>query len=280
MHCGSSSIALPVIIALILLALIYSLRWYRLKKVLPDSEWRLAAFMTGLASIAGVWATPLAHLDHRSLIAHMVQHLVLMTIAAPLILLGYPSIILRHSLAHSSSPQVSAQLPRYKQIARFKWSLAYPVFCWLTGTGCVILWHIPELFELGMRLEWWHGFEQLTFLAAGIIFWVPVIQQPHSFKRPWGAAALYLFLATLPCDALSAFLTFCGRVVYSSYISDSSYGNFALQDQECAGVIMWGWVTFVYLAPALIITIQGLSESLPLPAHVCGHKSSLLKPEE
>jgi len=71
---------------------------------------------------------------------------------------------------------------------------------------------------------------------------------------------LYLFLATLPCDALSAFLTFCGRVVYPHYLSmPRLFDISALGDQECAGALMWVWVTFVYLAPAVVITIRTLS---------------------
>jgi putative membrane protein len=71
---------------------------------------------------------------------------------------------------------------------------------------------------------------------------------------------LYLFLATLPCDALSAFLTFCGRVVYPHYLSVHRLFNISpLGDQECAGALMWVWVTFVYLAPAVVVTIRMLS---------------------
>ncbi len=71
---------------------------------------------------------------------------------------------------------------------------------------------------------------------------------------------LYLFLATLPCDALSAFLTFCGRVVYPHYASMHRFMNISpIGDQECAGALMWVWVTFVYLAPAAAVTVQTLS---------------------
>ena len=59
---------------------------------------------------------------------------------------------------------------------------------------------------------------------------------------------LYLFSATLPCDALSAFLAFSGRVVYPAYHS--------LQDQEWAGALMWVCITFIYLIPAMIVTVR------------------------
>ena len=261
MYCGSLSIALPLVCALILLALVYLLNWYRLRKVLPNSRWRLAAFIVGLASIAGVWATPLVHLDHHSLTAHMVQHLVLMTVAAPLILLGNPGTILRPSLPRRFTSQISDHLIQYAPIHRFRRFIAQPVLCWFAGTGCVILWHVPALFELAMHSEPWHAFEQATFLAAGFLFWWPVLHQRSSLTQQarW-SVPLYLFLATLPCDALSAFLTFCGRVVYSSYASGQGvFDNAALRDQEFAGATMWIWVTFVYVAPAVMITVQGLS---------------------
>jgi len=77
---------------------------------------------------------------------------------------------------------------------------------------------------------------------------------------------LYLFLATLPCDALSAFLVFCGRVVYPSHRSAQALFGFSpLQDQECAGALMWFWVTIAYLLPAIVITLRMLSP----PAREC-----------
>jgi len=72
---------------------------------------------------------------------------------------------------------------------------------------------------------------------------------------------LYLFLATLPCDALSAFLAFCGHVVYRQYLSGHGgmFGLSPLEDQALAGAIMWVTVTLAYLIPALVVTAQLLS---------------------
>jgi cytochrome c oxidase assembly factor CtaG len=74
--------------------------------------------------------------------------------------------------------------------------------------------------------------------------------------------ALYLFLATLPCDILSAFLVFCNRLVYPFYTSTPQLFSLPpLADQECAGALMWVWVTIAYLIPAVAITVQILSPS-------------------
>jgi putative membrane protein len=210
------------------------------------SGWRLAAFMGGVVSLWVAVGSPLAGMDHHLLTAHMVHHLLLMTVAAPLLLLGAPAI----------------KLPEgHNRLRAFASKLNHPVFCWLAGTATVIAWHVPALFELGMRSDGWHAFEHASFFAAGVLFWWPVIQPfPSRARLPRWGVPLYLFLATLPCDALSAFLTFCGRVVYPHYLSAHPLVDVsALGDQERAGALMWIWVTFVYLAPAAALTIQMLS---------------------
>jgi len=201
------------------------------------ANWRAVALICGLSTAVAVWATPLAHLDHHSLTGHMIQHLLLMTISAPLIVLGVSPLTL------------GRRLPNL-------------VLCWLAGTACVIFWHIPVIFEFAMRSEWCHQVEKATFLAAGILFWWPVLREwrPNGGRRLQWPIALYLFLATLPCDALSAFLTFCGRVVYGMYscgVVPSAAS--ALRDQERAGSLMWTWVTFAYLVPAVVIAMRTLS---------------------
>jgi cytochrome c oxidase assembly factor CtaG len=182
-------------------------------------NWRIASVAGGIAVAATAVASPLAHLDHHSLVAHMMQHLILMLVAAPLILLGTRS---------DALPRVPAAV------------------CWLAGTGAVIVWHVPTVFNLALQSAFWHDFERASFLLAGLLFWRPVIG-----SSGW-TAPVYLFLATLPCDALSAFLVFCGRVVYRPHLS-------ALEDQELAGALMWVAVTFFYLIPALVLAAHQLS---------------------
>ena len=210
------------------------------------SRWRLAAFMGGLLSLWAAVGSPLAAMDHHLLTAHMVQHLLLMTVAAPLILLGVPAISL---------------WPGFNRLRAFGSIVTHPVFCWLAGTAVVMGWHVPALFELAMRSARWHAIEHASFFAAGLLFWWPVIRPwPSLATWPRWSVPLYLFLATLPCDALSAFLTFCGRVVYPHYLSAHGLSDISpLGDQECAGALMWVWVTFAYLAPAAVVTIQMLS---------------------
>jgi cytochrome c oxidase assembly factor CtaG len=217
--------------------------------------------MSGVLSLWVAMASPLALLDHQLLTVHMVQHLLLMTVAAPLILLGAPAIALLQSLPQTFRRGVLAPLLRRPPVHAMGRFITDPAFCWLASTATVIGWHVPALFQLGMQSEGWHKVEHASFLAAGLLFWWPVVQPWPSLARwPRWSVPLYLFLATLPCDALSAFLTFCNRVVYPHYLSAHRLFDISpLRDQESAGALMWVWVTFAYLVPAAVVTIQMLS---------------------
>jgi putative membrane protein len=248
-------------LALIAVALVNLLGWYQLRSH-PNalSVGRLAAFTIGVFSLWAAVASPFAALDHDLLTFHMVQHLLLMTVAAPLILLGAPATTLR-LFSRRFISHAQGTLPQRSQAQGLGRIVSHPVFCWLASTITVIGWHVPALFELGLRSERWHEIEQASFLAAGLLFWWPVIQPWPSLARwPRWSVPLYLFLATLPCDALSAFLTFCNRVVYPHYLSaQRPFDISPLGDQECAGALMWVCVTFAYLTPAAVVTIQMLS---------------------
>jgi cytochrome c oxidase assembly factor CtaG len=259
---------MPPIITFVLLAaaLVYTRGWLHLWRTLPNviPPSRLAAFWGGTFVLWIAIASPLAHLDDDLLIAHMAQHLLLMTVAAPLILLGAPAVALLQGLPVGFVRSGLGPILRWRPLQWAGRQITHPLFCWLAGATVVIVWHIPALFELALRSEAWHVVEHSCFLLAGFLFWWPIVQPWPSIARwPEWSLPLYLFLATLPCDALSAFLTFCGRVVYPSYLSaHRPFGLPAIQDQQWAGSLMWVWVTFAYLAPAVYITIQILSPRL------------------
>jgi putative membrane protein len=216
-----------------------------------SSIWRPIAFVSGIALVWVAVASPLSALDHQLLIAHMAKHLLLMTVAAPLILLGVPVVAVLQGLPRWQSPLA----------CRFGRTITHPVFCWFASALVVIGWHIPSLFELGMRSAAWHKVEYVSFLSAGLLFWWPLIQPWPSVAVGSGwLAPMYLFLATLPCDALSAFLVFCNRVVYPHYqVAGHRFDFSPLGDQEYAGALMWVWVTFAYLAPAAGVALRLLS---------------------
>jgi len=264
-HGGSESWWLPVslIVALLLTELLYLLGWLRLRsasvRVIP--AWRVTTFSLGLFLIWMAVGSPVAALDEQLLTAHMIQHLLLMTFAAPLILLGLPVMAFLHGLPEQFAQAVVGPLFRWPAVQRIGRALGRPAFAWFAATVVLVGWHVPVIFTLALQSGAWHIFEQTTFLVAGLLFWWPVVQPwPNAPREPRWLILVYLFLATLPCDILSGFLVFSERVAYPVYLSASRQSDLSvLADQQCAGALMWTCVTVVYLIPAVILTTRLLA---------------------
>jgi cytochrome c oxidase assembly factor CtaG len=259
----SWSAPLGVNLVLCLSTLVYVRGWIRLHLVLPNLilRWRLAAFFAGIVSVWIAIGSPVGAFDDVSLTVHMVQHLLLITIAPLLILLSAPALPFLQGLPQWMSRKVIGPILRSAWMKRVGHFITNPAICWLAATLALIAWHIPRVFELALQSDWLHELEHASFFCAGVLFWWPVVQPwPSTARWPRWSIPLYLFLATLPCDALSAFLAFCDRVVYSSYISAPRPFNISpLQDQECAAALMWVCVTIIFLVPAVVVTMQILS---------------------
>jgi cytochrome c oxidase assembly factor CtaG len=249
--------------SLCLAALFYARGWNRLRVVSNRQfpVWRLAAFLAGVAAVWIAIGSPLEALDDASLTVHMVQHLLLSAIAPLLILLGAPALPLLRGLPQSMARNVASPFLRLPLVKRLSRLVSNPAICWLVATLTLIGWHIPSLFELALRWDWLHKLEHATFIGAGLMFWWPVVLPwPSAPKWPRWTIPLYLFSATLPCDALSGFLTFCDRVVYPSYFfSPRLLGLSPLEDQQCAAALMWVAVTLIFLVPAVLVTLEILS---------------------
>jgi cytochrome c oxidase assembly factor CtaG len=261
---ATESTGLPVVLAsaLAVVALIYCRGWFHLRRFVPQiaSPWRPSALLGGMLAVWVAVGSPLAAYDEELLSAHMVQHLLLSAAAAPLLLLGAPLVPLLHGMPWMVLRGLATVLrwPPARALGRM---LVQPAVCWSVAMAVFIGWHTPALFDLALRSERWHAVEHASFLASGLLFWWPVVQ-PWPSKATWPrwSIPLYLFMATLPCDALSAFLAFSDRVVYRGYLSAAHHIDpTVLQDQERAGALMWLTITIAYVIPAAVITIKVLS---------------------
>jgi putative membrane protein len=241
--------AVTLTVVIVFAGAVYLRGWLQYSSI---SEWRACSFFLGLIATWIAVASPLASMDSHMLTAHMVQHLLLMSIAPPLIWLGEP--LIAAGLTRSPFPERLGRL------------LEHPVFCWLAAAAALVGWHIPAIFPLGMQSPTWHLIEHASFLTAGLLFWWPVIQPWPSVERwPRWSMLLYLFLATLPCDVLSGLLVFSDRVAYPMYISMPRMGGLSpLEDQQCAAALMWTCVTVVFLVAGTILSMQLLSPRLRL----------------
>ena len=255
----------PVLLALLMggAAILYARGWFGLRAAGKHEHpvWGPALFASGLLLIWGALESPMASMDHQLLTIHMAKHLLLMTVAPALILLANPVRTLAEGLPQQFVARFLLPVFRWPVVRRLGRFSTKPIVCWLAATAALVGWHIPGIFALALRSPVVHSVEHFSFVFAGFLFWWPVLQ-------PWPSVAsqsrwlilLYLFLATLPCDILSAYLTFCERVVYTDYLSMPWATTMSvLRDQEFAGALMWTSVTIIYLVPASILTVRLLA---------------------
>src|SRR5271154_2513792 len=263
-HFGQGCQGFPVSLALTLFfgAYRYLLGWMPLRLISRTAipAWRAASLFIGLCLVWAACGSSLAAYDHSLLTVHMIKHLLLMTVAPALILLGEPVRVFWIGMPLLAQ-RVFRRVLRESPLRRFARMVTRPALCWTLSATTLIAWHLPALFALGMRSENWHIVEQIVFFSAGLLFWWPVIQPwPSASTGPRWSMLLYLFLATLPCDILSGFLAFSDRVVYPVYFSTPRlFGFSVLQDQQCAAALMWTCITLLYLVPASIISLRLLS---------------------
>ena len=251
-----------IVILLVLASLIYMRGWRGVRAASANAipPWRLASFLAGMFLVWGALGSPLVAYDHDLLTVHMIQHLLLMTFAPAMILLGEPLLAFWHELPRFGKAVLSSLLQQ-PLVQGFGRTISRPALCWAVSALTLLGWHVPALFAVGMHSEVWHSVEQASFLGAGFLFWLPVVRPwPTVSTEPQWSMLLYLFLATLPCDILSGFLVFSDRVVYPVYFSMPRHFGFSvLEDQQCGAALMWTCVTLVYLVPAAILSTRLLS---------------------
>ena len=242
--------------------LLYCRGWLILHRTLPQrfSVWRLLGFTSGLIALWLAIASPLDAFSDLLLSAHMVQHLLLMSVAPPLILLGAPLLPLLRGLPRKFARDGVGPFLTWPALRRAANTVTGPSVCWVLMAVTLCAWHVPAAFDLALRSSAWHKAEHACFLGASLLFWWPVIRpfpsRPHS---PLWSVPFYLLAADLLNTALSAILTFSEHVLYPTYLAAPRlFGTTALSDQSSAGVIMWVPGSLVFLIPAAFIAI-GLS---------------------
>ncbi len=251
----------------LLTTLLYIRGWSALHRAMPGrfTVYRLVSLVGGVATLEVALASPIDAFDPFLLTDHMLQHMLLMMIVPPLVLLSDPVIPLLHGLPRWATRNVVGPFLRSRVISSFGRLLTYPPISLLLVSAAMIGWHLPAPYELALRSPGWHEVEHASFLVSSLIFWWPVVQPWPSRPRwnPW-MLPVYLLLADFVNSALSAFLAFSDRVFYPSYLAVPRLGGISAQnDQVAAGAIMWVIGSFAFLIPAAAITVRLLSPAPP-----------------
>jgi len=261
----------PVVVAPVLAAAaLYVRGWRTASRRMPDrfDHRHLAATMAGLASILLALVSPLDALSARLLLAHMTQHLILMTIAPPLLWMGAPVAPLLLGLPRPARRALARALAM-SPVRRLSHVLANPVMSWVAFVVAFWVWHVPVLYDLALRSDIWHHIEHACFFVTAGLFWRPVFL-PWPARAAWPRWAMipYLALADVQNSALAAILTFSDRVIYPTYAAlPPMWGLSPLEDQAIAGVIMWVPGSLAFLLPVVWLVATTLTAPRPALRH-------------
>ena len=244
---------------------IYLRGWLRLHAELPRkyTRARLAAFGCGLAAVLLALESPVDAFGGLLLLAHMVQHLLLLMVAPPLLLLGQPVLPLLRGLPRWVFKDALGPFLSCRELKTLGRALVHPVVSWFAFAGAIVVWHLPRFYEVGLGSQAWHQAEHACFFWSAVLFWWPVIGVwPSHPVWPRWAMVPYLALADLVNTGLSAVLCFSDHVLYPSYqLGPRLWGISALDDQAAAGALMWVPGSIAFLVPAVMLGMRALEST-------------------
>jgi len=227
--------------------------WHRSYTGRPRLARRTVAFVAGFLALAAALVSPLDALGSALFAGHMLQHVVLMVVAAPLLVLARPL-----------APWLWALPPAWRRrVGRVFGSglvrgasqcLTRPAVAWTLHAVALWSWHAPPLYEATLRSDAVHVAQHACFFLTALLFWwVPIHRRGGAVVRAAGIP--YLFTTALHGSVLSALLAFSSHPWYPIHERTAAWwGLSALEDQQLGGLIMWGVSGVVYVAAAIVLT--------------------------
>ncbi len=249
-----------LVIGLFITGSIYLRGWHSLRQRDPQrwTLWHLTGFLGGLLALFLALASPIEPFASLLLQIHMVQHLLLMMVAPPLIWLSEPFIPLLRGVPRGILHIGLRRLLKSRRLQSLLTKVTSPMIALVIMTATTWLWHLPAIYDAALSLPWLHYVQHVSFLVAALIFWYPVVR-PYPSRPKWSPWLLLpcLLLADIQNTVLSAILTFSEKPIYQHYVSQPRIaGISALDDQATAGVLMWVPGSVAFLGPLLFIGIR------------------------
>ena len=234
------------------------------------SRWRVMCFWAGLATILIALQSPIEMLARQLFWIHMVQHLLLTVVAAPLLALASPWMRMWHALPRTWRRAIARPVFRNGALQPVRTAyraVANPAVIWFAGAANLWLWHVPALYDLTLRNHLVHHLEHTLFFGLGLAFWAYVIDQ-YPFRSPLSslARAAYVFLAMIQSWGLAAVLSFATGPYYAyAQLVSRPGGISALTDQQLGGGMMWvpGAVTYSIVFVAMLFRWLADEDSKP-----------------
>jgi putative membrane protein len=215
----------------------------------PIGQWRKAAFIAGILVIMLALISPLDSLSAALFSAHMVQHLLLILLAAPLLILSRPTAPILRALPRAWAKSFAWLFTNslLQTILQQLSKLGVAVFLHLAALA---LWHLPALYGLGLLNSFAHVLEHASFFLTAMLFWWAIYQ-----PKDYGFRILAIFVVMMASGLLGALMSFTKTAWYPEHAAFTpAWGLSPLEDQQLAGLFMWIPPSLVYvLAAALLL---------------------------
>lgn len=230
---------------------------------------QVGAFAAGMSTLVIALLSPVDALSDSLGWMHMVQHMLIINVAAPLLVLGAPGMALLWLLPPSARRWTGSFTERTRPGRTMVYMLWQPLLLWSLFALTLWVWHLPTLYERALRHELFHDFQHFTFLITACLFWRVLLDPVSRLRLSRMGAILYLFLTSLHATVLGVFMALAPSVWYRTYEGRTlSWSVTALEDQQLAGLIMWMPACMAFAIVAAISLALWLEGTTKLPSHL------------
>lgn len=205
---------------------------------------RRLLFLSGIAVVLVASLSPVASLSEALFSAHMIQHLLFVIVAAPLLAAGRPFTTVRRALPPGPRHALAVTARRTRRWRRRLGDVPPVLLATATHVAAIWIWHVPVVYDAAVRSPALHLVEHATFLGAGVWFWSEVFQASRRGRRSQALTTVAFGVMIAQGALLGALLAFASRSIYASY--DGVVGLDALTDQQFGGALMWVVPGFVH----------------------------------
>jgi cytochrome c oxidase assembly factor CtaG/cytochrome c2 len=250
----------PLAIAAVLYAAGVARLWRAAGRSAGIRAGHVACFASGCAALVAALVSPIGAASGELSSAHMVQHELLMIVAAPLLVGGLPLLAFLFVLPHRWRKGATRAM-RVPWVSATTSMLMAPAFVWLLHAAAIWIWHVPVLYELALQSDTWHAVEHGCFFITASLFWWGLARGRYG-RMGYGAAVVYVFATALHTGLLGAAMTVSPSIWYPAYLGTTArWGMTPLEDQQLAGLIMWVPAGLVFTAIGLMFFAAWLRES-------------------
>ena len=277
----SWDLRLEVLLILVAAGTFYTLGWYRLRRrtlAAPRlnrwqaaAYWRPITYLGALLLLAIALMSPIDVLAAQLLTMHMVQHVLLIMVIPPLLLLANPLPFILWGLPKRARLRVGRLFSNESSVRHILERITGPGVVWIAFVVVYWGWHDPAAYNLALRSAFFHDLEHLTFFLVAMLYWWHVVGAGPRIHRPLSAFGRFGYsLSAIPPNILVGMaIVFASGTIYTYYDSmPRLWGLTVIEDQRIAGAIMWVLGSMMYMIAALVLVarwLQSEEKKPPLP---------------